>query len=315
MNITIRPLEQVDLAAAERIFRLAFGTFLGLPDPMSFMGDADLIKTRWLASPSAAFGAYSDGEGELIGSNFAANWGSFGFLGPLTVRPDLWEKGVATRLLQATMEHFEKWGTRQAALFTFPQSAKHIALYQKFGFWPQFLTPVMAKAIGQRQEGGGWSLHSKTPASEQALSLRQCFELTDAVFPGLDLEREIRALADQRIGDTVLVRERDVVMALAICHIGKGSEAGSGSTYIKFGAVRPGKDAPAVFNRLLSACEALAAERGTRRLLAGVNMARHQAYRAMIDRGFRTYLQGVAMQRPNEAGYNRPDCFVIDDWR
>jgi len=122
MNITIRPPEKTDLTAAERIFRLAFGTFLGLPDPMSFMGDADLVKTRWLAGPSAAFGAYRDSE--LIGSNFAANWGSFGFFGPLTVRPDLWQKGVAKRLLQATMVLFEKWGTRQAALFTFPQSPK-----------------------------------------------------------------------------------------------------------------------------------------------------------------------------------------------
>jgi hypothetical protein len=35
----------------------------------------------------------------------------------------------------------------------------------------------------------------------------------------------------------------------------------------------------------------------------------------MLARGFRTFLEGVAMQRPNEPGYNRPDCFVIDDWR
>jgi hypothetical protein len=35
----------------------------------------------------------------------------------------------------------------------------------------------------------------------------------------------------------------------------------------------------------------------------------------MIDRGFRTVLEGVAMLRPNEASYNRPDCFVIDDLR
>src|SRR6266704_3655536 len=92
--------------------------------------------------------------------------------------PDLWEKGVAKRLLQATMMLFEKWGTRQAALFTFPQSPKHIALYQKFGFWPQFLTPVMSKVIEQQQEGVGWSLYSKTPVSEQESSLCQCFAIT-----------------------------------------------------------------------------------------------------------------------------------------
>jgi hypothetical protein len=33
--------------------------------------------------------------GELVGSNFMANWGSVGVLGPLTVHPDLWNKGVA----------------------------------------------------------------------------------------------------------------------------------------------------------------------------------------------------------------------------
>ena len=148
MNVTIRLLEKKDLTQADRIFRLAFGTFLGLPDPMSFMGDADLVSSRWLMDPSAAFGAYRDGE--LLGSNFVANWGTFGFFGPLTVRPDLWEKGIAKSLLEATMGLFEQWGTRQAALFTFAHSPKHTALYQKFGFWPQFLTPVMAKTLEQR---------------------------------------------------------------------------------------------------------------------------------------------------------------------
>jgi hypothetical protein len=35
----------------------------------------------------------------------------------------------------------------------------------------------------------------------------------------------------------------------------------------------------------------------------------------MTEAGFRTFLTGVAMQRPNATGYNRPDCFVLDDWR
>lgn len=313
MNVTVGPLEKKDLPEADRIFRVAFGTFVGLPDPMTFAGDADLVKTRWLADPSAALGAYSDGE--LVGSNFATRWGSFGFFGPLTVRPDLWEKGVAQCLLHATMAVFEKWRTRHTALFTFSQSPKHIALYQKFGFWPQFLTPVMSKLIERPQAGGEWSLYSKTPASEQDRCLRDCSELTGAIWPGLDLAREMRALNDQRIGDTILLRDRDALAGLAVCHIGKGSEAGTGSTYVKFGAVSPGKDAPQRFDRLLSACEELAVQRGAPHLQAGVNTARHPAYRRMIERGFRTILQGVAMQRPNEPGYNRPDCFVIDDWR
>ena len=51
------------------------------------------------------------------------------------------------------------------------------------------------------------------------------------------------------------------------------------------------------------------------RLVAGANMGRHSAYRRMIERGFRTEMQGVAMQKPNEPGYNREEIFLIDDWR
>jgi GNAT superfamily N-acetyltransferase len=312
MDITIRPLDPHDLPEAERIFRLAFGTFLGLPDPMSFMGDADLVHSRWRAAPAATLGAYLDNT--LVGSNFAANWGSFGFFGPLTVRPDLWDQGIAQRLLTATMGLFAQWGTRQAALFTSPQSPKHIALYQKFGFWPQYLTPVMAKPVG-RTTSERWSTYSEVPLHARETCLATCRALTHAVYPGLDVQREIQAVAVQQLGDTVLIHDGTDLVAFAICHLGKGSEAGSGAAYIKFGAARPGPGAAKSFDHLLAACEALASARGIAQMVAGVNAARHDAYRMLLERGFRTFLEGVAMQRPNEPGYNRPDCFVIDDLR
>jgi hypothetical protein len=89
-GVTIRPLLERDLAAADRIFRLAFGTSLGLPDPLQFAGDSDWVRTRWLADPSTALAAELDGE--LVGSNFVTGWGSVGFFGPLSVRPDLWDR-------------------------------------------------------------------------------------------------------------------------------------------------------------------------------------------------------------------------------
>ncbi|HET7133596.1 MAG TPA: hypothetical protein VFJ95_15185, partial [Gammaproteobacteria bacterium] len=87
-EISVRLLRETDLDEADRIMRLAFGTFLGMPDPVSFMGDAGFVRTRWRADPSAAFGAYA-GE-RLVGSSFVANWGSVGFFGPLTVHPEFW---------------------------------------------------------------------------------------------------------------------------------------------------------------------------------------------------------------------------------
>src|SRR5688572_31038558 len=101
-NISVRALREGDLSIADRIMRLAFGTFLGLPEPTSFMGDTGYVRTRWRADPDAAFGAEIGGE--FAGSNFATNWGSVGFFGPLTIRPDLWDHGVGKRLMEAVVE-------------------------------------------------------------------------------------------------------------------------------------------------------------------------------------------------------------------
>src|SRR5215207_2727857 len=119
-DVSVRPLREGDLTEADRIMRLAFGTFLGLPDPMTFMGDAGYVRTRWLAAPDTAFGAEVDGR--LVGSNFATNWGSVGFFGPLTVEPDLWNKGIGSRLMDPIEECFAHWGTRHVGLFTWSHS-------------------------------------------------------------------------------------------------------------------------------------------------------------------------------------------------
>ena len=101
----------------------------------------------------------------------------------------------------------------------------------------------------------------------------------------------------------------------AICHSGPESEAAGGTCFVKFGAVRPGPGADDRFAALLDACAALAVSTGLTRVEAGVNLAREEAYRRLLVRGFRTQLQGVTMHRPNEPGYSRPGLFVLDDWR
>jgi outer membrane autotransporter protein len=64
--------------------------------------------------------------------------------------------------------------------------------------------------------------------------------MTDAIYAGLDVEREIRAVDAQRLGDTVLLWDGARLVALGVCHCGPGSEAGSDACYIKFGAARSG---------------------------------------------------------------------------
>jgi GNAT superfamily N-acetyltransferase len=310
MQIEVAPLQDSDLDEGHRIFNLAFGTFLGAPDPATFFGDRDLFRPRF-RSPSTAVLA-ARGGGRLLGSNVLTRWGSFGFFGPLTVLPEYWDRGVAKSLLEETVGVFEQWGVRHSGLFTFPHSAKHVGLYQKFGYWPQYLTAVMKKT--PQAEGESAARFSGLDETGRERTLRAARELTDGISPGLDLDSEIRAVFEQGLGDTVVVQGEDGLDAFAVCHTGSGSEGGSGQCYIKFGAARGGTGAGERFDRLLAACEAFAAERGVE-LEAGVNLAREDAYRRMRARGYFAATQGVAMQRPHEPGFNRGDVYVMDDWR
>src|SRR5262245_23932816 len=197
------------------------------------------------------------------------------------------------------MECFERWGTRHAGLFTFPHSQKHIALYHRFGFWPRFLTALMSKPVAPAdRQAAEWTRFSDLPPNGQPRMLAACRDITNAIYDGLDVSSEIRSVANQRLGDTLLLRRDGEVIGLAVCHWGAGTEAGSGACYVKFGAVGPGRTAAEDFDRLLTACEEAAADAKVPRLVAGVNTARHEAYVRMLERGFRTHVQGVAMKRP-----------------
>jgi len=312
-EVRVRPLLADDLDAADRVLRLAFGRFRGLPDPAAAFGDRDYVRTRFRAAPDCAWAAEVDGD--VVGSVFAARWGSFGFFGPLTVHPELWDRGIAGRLLHPVLESFERWGVRQAGLFTFASSPKHIGLYQKHGFWPGNLTVVAAKPVASNANGP-YALASQEIANGRSTLLDEIRELTDAVYRGLDLEREIVAAATQRIGDTIVLAGGGELDGVAVCHCGAGSEAGSDTCYVKVAAVRPGSGAADRFDRLLDACEGFAADSALERLVAGVNTGRLDAYRHLLSRGFRIEQIGVAMHlRPDEPALDTPEHYVIDDLR
>jgi predicted N-acetyltransferase YhbS len=311
-TIAVRPMREADLDVADRITRVAFGTFRRLSDPAATFGDAEAVRTRFRAAPECAWAA--EANGDVVGSVLAARWGSFAFFGPLTVDPAWWDRGIGGRLLQPVVEAFARWNVGQAGLFTFPNSPKHLGLYQKHGFWPGSLVAVMANTVGAT--AAEYARFSALADSAGPALLDDLRGLAHSVLDGLDLEREVLAVWNQGLGETLLLHDGDRLVGMAVCHVGAGSEAGSGACYVKFAAARPGGDAAASFERLLDACEAFAASRGAERLVAGISTARLDAYRRVLARGFRIELLGVAMHlRPGEPHLDTPDRYVLDDLR
>ncbi len=309
-EVIVRDLRESDLTLADAILRSAFDTFTGVT---SLFGDKDYVHTRWPADPGAAFAAEQDGQ--LAGTNFVTRWGTVGFFGPLSVRPELWDQGVASRLMQATVALFDRWGTAHAGLFTFAHSPQHHGLYQKFGFWPRFLTPVMTKAPIAPRRSPQPIRYTALPPAERIRAVDACRELTATAYEGLDLEREIRAVESQGLGEVLLLDDSSGLAGMAVCHLGAGTEAGGQGCYVKFGLARPGPGAEVRFGTLLDACESLAVDNGADHIELGVNAGRHEAYAAVMARGYRAGLVGVSMHRANDEGYSRPGTWLIDDWR
>jgi GNAT superfamily N-acetyltransferase len=309
MPIKVGPLKESELQEADRIFRLAFGTFIGLTNPAEFAGDRQMLLSRWRAPHAQILAARQ--EGRLIGTNGITRWGTFGFFGPLTILPEYWDRGVAQLLLEATVKIFDKQGVKRTGLFTFAHNTKHVGLYQKFGYWPGYLTALMKHTPTAPATTGPSAVRLSTlPKPERDEAISACAKLTDRVDRGLDLSDEIRWVLKNKTGEVLLTRTRNTLDAFALCCHGPGSDGGTQLCYIKFAAARGGEQ----FSTLLEACDGFALERGVP-LEAGMNLAREDAYRRMRAHGFRAFAQGVSMQRPHAPGFNRGDAYVMDDWR
>jgi GNAT superfamily N-acetyltransferase len=308
--ISIAPLLHGDLPAADRVFRLAFGTQYGLDDPLGFAPGSEMVRSRLDALHTRSFAASLDGA--LVGSAFLSRWGSLAVFGPLTVSPDAWGLGIGSRLLDACLEVADDWGTA-VGLFTIPESTKHLHLYRTRGFWPGALIALTEKRVGEGSDTV--ETVDDLDAGGRAAAIEECRDVTGAVWAGLDLTGEISSLADPDAGGVVVRRVDGRVAAFALCHVGARSEAVTGSCYVKVAAVRPGPGGIPLLHGLLDACETFAAGRGATRLEVGVSLGRRAAAELLAARGHRVFRHGVAMQRPPGDPATLADQLLLDDWR
>ncbi|MBR0712686.1 GNAT family N-acetyltransferase [Bradyrhizobium liaoningense] len=275
--------------------------------------DRDFVTGRWVTDPSLAFGAWI--EDRLVGSSLGTSWGSLGVFGPISTHPDTWNRGIARLLIPPVLERLNALGARHLAFFTIAESTKHIALYQRFGFWPRFLTAIMTRPVDPNETVGESVRYSAIADADQVNWLNACRVLTTEVRDGLDLTTEICSAHTHGHGDSVFLTDGSRVEAVALCEYGPKSPAGAGSCLIRFAAAHPGSDTERPFDRLLTACETLAADQGLKQIVACVNASRPKAYRHLLALGFRAQRNGVTMHRPNEDAYNQTAAFVLDDLR
>lgn len=300
-------MNERDLDEADALVRRAFGTKFGLADPSQAFGDAEIVRPRFRAQPEGALVA-EDGA-RLVGVSLVTRWGGHYVLGPVAVDPAAWDRGVGRQLVAASMDYVDRMGARVSSLFTFPDSPKHLALYQGAGFWPGHLTALTRREPRAREDR---TVHLDADRLDGAL-LEGARQLAHRVLPELDLTAEIASLLDQGLGEALVLVGADGVEGLALVHLGAG-EAGSASAYVKVAVASPEAGSSALA-ALLDGAEAAALARGLDSISCGVNTSRRGAYRLLLERGHRVEGLGVTMVRPDPALVEDPRSWVLDDLR
>lgn len=327
-KVQIRRVRKGDLSKVKDVLEQSFGDFLerqlGTRPRQAFNG-AQYVHHRWLMEPWGCFVAEEDGS-KIVGAALAVTWGTLGLLGPVAVLTHYHNQTIAQQLMRAAQDFFEENKATLHGAVTYPTSAKHLALYHKFGYKPKSLTAVMSRAL----ERGTARPALPKPVVKGALTVRRFsgleetkkkaalarfHRITNGVCRGLELAKEVEIVDGLALGDTLLLERGAELVGFAVYHAPGVSEAPTGSLYVKYLAIDPRQRKVEHLEQLVSAIEDLAQEQGLARVILPVYLRYWLAYSTLVKCGYQVDFTMVRMQKGKPEDYEDPADLVLDDWR
>jgi len=324
--IKIRRVRKGDLSKVRDVIEQAFGDFFERQvgtRPRQVFGGAQYVHHRWLMEPWGCFVA-EEGDGKIVGAAVAVMWGTIGLVGPVAVLTSYQNQDIAQQLLTACQEFFDENKATLQGVCTYPYSPKHLILYQKFGYKPKGLVVITGKQLDRREivhatkaakPGPAVRRYSTLEEAKKKQAMQKIRRMTNAVWRGMDLGKEVEIVDGLTLGDTLLLEKGREVIGFAICHLPPNSEAPQGSAYVKFLAVDPRHRKPEHLHALLGAVEEMAGAALLQRVVVPAYTYYWTAYQALLERGYHVDFTMVRMKRGKQEDYEDPSDLVLDDWR
>ena len=324
--IKIRRVRKGDLSKVRDVIEQAFGDFFERQvgtRPRQVFGGAQYIHHRWLMEPWGCFVA-EEGDGKIVGAAVAVMWGTIGLVGPVAVLTSYQNQDIAQQLLTACQEFFDENKATLQGVCTYPYSPKHLILYQKFGYKPKGLVVITGKQLDRREivhatkaakPGPAVRRYSTLEEAKKKQAMQKIRRMTNAVWRGMDLGKEVEIVDGLTLGDTLLLEKGREVIGFAICHLPPNSEAPQGSAYVKFLAIDPRHRKPEHLHALLGAVEEMAGAALLQRVVVPAYTYYWTAYQALLERGYHVDFTMVRMKRGKQEDYEDPSDLVLDDWR
>jgi GNAT superfamily N-acetyltransferase len=309
-----QPVTERDIPALNRLFADAF-TDRYRRDGLVGVRVPFLNAAIWrYAIADAGEGAmvWRDEADRTVAFNIAHRSGTEGWMGPLAVRPDRQLGGVGKEIVTAAVEWLQRQGVTTLGLETMPRTVDNIGFYSRLGFVPGSLTLTMTREV-QRTRGGQSAYHvlGSLDPHERAARLAQIGAFVLSLAPGYDFSREIQLTMDLSLGNALIVERDGRLAAFALCHSAPLAESGTRDELRVLKIAATGTEALAA---AIDAVGAWAASQGIRRIAVRCQTAYQEAYRMLIERGFRVRWSDLRMTLAGYPEAQPKDGILWSNW-
>lgn len=144
---------------AQECGRICYEAFAAIANVHNFPPDFASVESgvglaNWLLSAPSIYSVVAEDDGRIVGSNFLAEDSAISGVGPISIDPNVQNRGVGSKLMQAVME---RSAARRHAGIRLVQSGYHcrsFSLYSKLGFdVREHLTCFVGNAPGRKMAG------------------------------------------------------------------------------------------------------------------------------------------------------------------
>jgi len=252
---------------------------------------------------------WRDERGNIAAFNVTHLSGTEGWMGPLAVHPDFQSHGLGKTIVNTGIEWLKRQNAKVIGLETMPRTMDNIGFYSSLGMLPGYLTLTVtldAAYAADPIHGRAIRLGGLLPAEMDSV-LSQCRQLSDSLLPGYDFSREMQLTEELALGDTLVVRRDDEVVAFAVAHSVPLVE---GRVREELRVLKLAARDESNFDFLITVLADHARRSGTRRVAIRVQGQYGDAYHRLISRGARVRWTDLRM---SAAGYSekKPEKGVV----
>lgn len=304
--------EPADIGGLNRVFTEAFTDRYrrdGLGGVRVPQLNAEVWRYALLGAREGAM-AWRDEDGEIVAFNVAHRSGTEGWMGPLAVRPDRQGVGLGKTVVRAAADWLLDQGVAALGLETMPRTVENIGFYARLGFAPAYLTVTMTNDIRVRGHAAPVVLSDRRgPAQHAALAAASA--LAAALVPGVEYNREMLLTAELGLGDSSLVEGPEGLDAFVLWHSVPLADARQGD---ELRVLKLAARSAQAFDAAVTGTEAAAARLGIRRVAIRCQTRFAEAFRRLVERGYRVRWTDLRMTLDGHPEYHPPAGVLFSNW-